>query len=154
MPLFLDIHRNMDGVTTASTRDGHIADLEVQEAYWAKYRKYWAVTPENASEISRLPELLHEEDRAVFGDAGCLKRRFRRTAHKPDIHWAVALHPEPKRSSRRGRKRHNRQMPSIRGRVEHIFRTMEHQFYYTTVRYRGLANHLTQVYALVGPTNL
>lgn len=41
MPLFLDIHRNMQGATLASVREGHIADLEAQEAYGVKYLKYW-----------------------------------------------------------------------------------------------------------------
>jgi class 3 adenylate cyclase len=41
MPLFLDIHRNMQGATPERIREGHIADLEAQEAYGARYLKYW-----------------------------------------------------------------------------------------------------------------
>jgi class 3 adenylate cyclase len=41
MPLFLDIHRNLKGATPESIRDAHIADLEAQEAYGARYLKYW-----------------------------------------------------------------------------------------------------------------
>ena len=41
MPLFLDIHRNLKGATPASIREGHIADLEAQEAYGTTYLKYW-----------------------------------------------------------------------------------------------------------------
>lgn len=41
MPLFLDIHRNLEGATPESIREGHIADLEAQEAYGTRYLKYW-----------------------------------------------------------------------------------------------------------------
>jgi len=41
MPLYLDIHRNLKDATPASIREGHIADLEAQEAYGVKYLKYW-----------------------------------------------------------------------------------------------------------------
>jgi class 3 adenylate cyclase len=41
VPLFLDIHRNLKGATPESIREGHIADLEAQEAYGATYLKYW-----------------------------------------------------------------------------------------------------------------
>ncbi len=41
MPLYLDIHRNLEGATPESIREGHIADLEAQEAHGVKYLKYW-----------------------------------------------------------------------------------------------------------------
>lgn len=41
MPLFLDIHRNLKDATPASIREAHIADIEAQEAYGARYLKYW-----------------------------------------------------------------------------------------------------------------
>lgn len=41
MPLFLDIHRNLKDATPASIREAHIADIEAQETYGARYLKYW-----------------------------------------------------------------------------------------------------------------
>jgi len=113
-----------------------------------------SVTPANASDISQLPCLLREEDRAVFGDAAYVNNEFKRAARKAGVLWGVALKAPPKRKLSAGHKRRNRKMSSIRSRVEHVFRVMKRQFGYTRVRYRGLAKNAAQVFMLIGLTNL
>jgi len=41
MPLFLDIHRDMEDATPESIREAHLSDLKAQEAFGVKYLKYW-----------------------------------------------------------------------------------------------------------------
>jgi hypothetical protein len=41
MPLFLDIHYKVEGMTAEGIEEAHRKDLEVQEKYGAKYLKYW-----------------------------------------------------------------------------------------------------------------
>lgn len=41
MPLFMDVHKNVDGATTEGVADAHQRDLEVQAKYGVKYLKYW-----------------------------------------------------------------------------------------------------------------
>ncbi len=41
MPLFLDIHNDMVGMTAEGIEAAHQKDLEVQEKYGVKYLKYW-----------------------------------------------------------------------------------------------------------------
>jgi hypothetical protein len=41
MPLFMDIHKNVEGLTAEAAAEGHEKDLEVQEKYGAKYLHYW-----------------------------------------------------------------------------------------------------------------
>ena len=41
-----------------------------------------ADTPANASDIGQLPNLLREDDRAVFGDAGYVHNSLKRAARK------------------------------------------------------------------------
>lgn len=41
MPLFMDIHEHVDGLTAEAVKDAHARDLEVQNKYGAKYLRYW-----------------------------------------------------------------------------------------------------------------
>lgn len=41
MPLFLDIHHKVDGLTADAVADAHKKDVEVQKKYGVKYLKYW-----------------------------------------------------------------------------------------------------------------
>jgi hypothetical protein len=41
MPLFLDIHQLVDGVSAEELEEAHKRDLKVQAKYGAKYLKYW-----------------------------------------------------------------------------------------------------------------
>jgi hypothetical protein len=41
MPLYLDIHKKVDGATDEAVAAAHQKDLETQEKYGVKYIKYW-----------------------------------------------------------------------------------------------------------------
>src|SRR5918999_1265928 len=41
MPLFMDTHRNVEGLTAEAVADAHKKDLETQEKHGVKYHKYW-----------------------------------------------------------------------------------------------------------------
>ncbi len=41
MPLFLDIHHHIDGLTAEAVAGAHKRDLEVQTKHGVKYLKYW-----------------------------------------------------------------------------------------------------------------
>ena len=41
MPLYLDIHKKVDGATNEAVAAAHIRDLEEQEKYCVKYLKYY-----------------------------------------------------------------------------------------------------------------
>ena len=41
MPLFMDTHRNVEGLTAQAVADAHKKDLETQEQHGVKYHKYW-----------------------------------------------------------------------------------------------------------------
>ena len=41
MPLFLDIHQHIDGLTAEAVAGAHKRDLEVQTKFGVKYLKYW-----------------------------------------------------------------------------------------------------------------
>ncbi|MGB2713077.1 MAG: DUF4242 domain-containing protein [Vicinamibacterales bacterium] len=41
MPLFMDVHNHVDGLTADAVADAHQADLKTQGKYGVKYLKYW-----------------------------------------------------------------------------------------------------------------
>lgn len=41
MPLFMDTHRKIDGLTAAALADAHKMDLAVQEGHDVEFLQYW-----------------------------------------------------------------------------------------------------------------
>jgi hypothetical protein len=41
MPLYMDIHHHVEGLTAQAVGGAHQKDLEVQKKYGVKYLKYW-----------------------------------------------------------------------------------------------------------------
>jgi hypothetical protein len=41
MPLFMDIHQHVEGLTAAGVIQAHRADLETQAKYGVTYLRYW-----------------------------------------------------------------------------------------------------------------
>ena len=41
MPLYMDIHKGLEGLTPEAVVGAHAQDLAVQEKYGVKYLKYW-----------------------------------------------------------------------------------------------------------------
>jgi len=41
MPLFMDVHHKVDGLTAEAVAGAHQRDLEVQDTYGVHYERYW-----------------------------------------------------------------------------------------------------------------
>ena len=41
MPLYMDVHEHVEGLTADAVAGAHKRDLEVQDRYGVKYHKYW-----------------------------------------------------------------------------------------------------------------
>jgi hypothetical protein len=41
MPLFMDVHEKVDGLTAEAVAHAHHRDLEVQDDYGVRYLRYW-----------------------------------------------------------------------------------------------------------------
>ena len=41
MPLYMDIHKNLDGLTAEAVIEAHQADLDVQNDFDVRYLRYW-----------------------------------------------------------------------------------------------------------------
>ena len=41
MPLYMDVHHKIDGLTAEAIKGAHEQDVKVQEKHGVKYHKYW-----------------------------------------------------------------------------------------------------------------
>lgn len=41
MPLYMDVHRNLEGLTDEALEEAHKKDLEVQAKHGVKFYRYW-----------------------------------------------------------------------------------------------------------------
>ena len=113
-----------------------------------------SVTPANEPDISQLPHLLREDDRAVFGDKGYVHNDYKRRARRAGVFWGVSLKASKARPLIGANKRFNHRMSSIRAPVEHVFRVVKRQFGYAKVRYNGIVKNAAQLFSLIGLTSL
>jgi hypothetical protein len=59
MPLFMDIHAHVEGLTADAVAHAHEADLKTQEKYGVKYLRYWF--DENTGKVFCLVEAPSKE---------------------------------------------------------------------------------------------
>jgi hypothetical protein len=59
VPLYMDHHKDVDGLTTEAVAGAHQKDLETQDEYGVKYHSYWY--NEDKGEIFCLVEAPSEE---------------------------------------------------------------------------------------------
>jgi IS5 family transposase len=112
------------------------------------------VTPANVADITELPNLLHGNERTLWGDAAYAKESIRRE-------WAaqgkryLANQPGTKtKPLTEHQKRVNRSRSRMRAIGEHPFHVVKCQWGFTKVRYRGLAKNLTRVFTTFALVNL
>ena len=70
MPLFMDVHEKVEGLTADAVAGAHRRDLEVQEAHGVRYLRYWF--DENSGKVFCLVEApdadaAHAVHRAAHG---------------------------------------------------------------------------------------
>src|SRR5215204_7787151 len=61
MPMFMDHHKGVEGLTAEAVADAHKKDLEIQGEYGVKYHRYWF--NEETGEVFCLAEELRTRKR-------------------------------------------------------------------------------------------
>lgn len=112
------------------------------------------VTSANIADIDELPNLLREDDKVIYGDAGYTSDTYKRGARSLGLSWKVNDKRKPKKEMSSSQKKQNRKNSSIRAKVEHSFRVLKCQFGYRKVRYKGLEKNRVQILMLLGLANL
>lgn len=106
----------------------------------------------SVSDVHMLPDLLHGEEKKVWGDAGYQGQTAAIHQAAPGAQDMTSRRVKTKAGVDEGQKRKNRTKARVRSKVEWPFRILKRIFGYTKVRYRGLKkNHewLLAAFALV-----
>ena len=101
-----------------------------------------ATSSANVSDVHMLPDLLHGEERKVWGDGGYQGQTEAIQEAAPKAQDMTCRRTKFKNRVDELQKKKNRSKSSVRAKVEHPFRILKRVFGFDKVRYRGIAkNH-------------
>jgi len=112
------------------------------------------VTTAKNHDSTMLPNLVREDDQAVFGDKGYFSDDLKREAREDGVYWGVLEKRKRGKGLSSSQQKRNKKHASIRAKVEHCFRIIKCQFGYIKTRYKGLEKNAVQVYSLMALGNL
>jgi len=107
-----------------------------------------------AAEIMQMPQLLHGEEREVFGDQAYWSEADRQAANASGVRYRVNRRPTKQHPLTERWKQINRARSRIRARGEHPYQVVKHLWGFTKVRYRGLMKNTVRVFAAFALANL
>lgn len=113
-----------------------------------------AVTDAAVHDSQVLDDLVHGEERAIYGDKAYASRDRQAEFEANGVTWRV------NRKAKRGKKLNaadkafNRKSNRTRARVEHAFGVVKNLWGYRKVRYKGLTKNAAQVFTLFALANL
>jgi transposase, IS5 family len=111
-------------------------------------------THAGAADITQLPNLVHGEEREVFGDQAYWKEADRQAFEARGVRYRVNRRaPSSQRLNERWRKI-NRARSRTRARGEHAFRVVKQLWGFVKTRYRGLTKNLARAQTMFALANL
>jgi IS5 family transposase len=111
-------------------------------------------TAANIADSKMLPELLHGNERKVWGDAAYQGQGEKMRAKAPRAQDMTSRRARYKHIIDQLQRRKNRTKAQVRSKVEHVFRVMKRQFGFDRVRYKGLARNASRMFACFALVNL
>jgi len=99
-------------------------------------------------------DLLHGEEKAIFGDKGYYKEKDKREMKKKEIFCGILDKAKRNHPLSNKQEKRNRKLSSVRAKVEHPFQVIKCQWGYRKVRYKGLLKNTMQLNVLFGLANL
>ena len=113
-----------------------------------------ATGPANEGDITRLPELLHGQEKALYGDQAYWSEEHRQQCEQAGIRYRVNRRARPGRPLSERQRWINRTRSRRRARGEHAFGVVKRLWGFAKVRYRGLYKNTVRVFALFALANL
>ena len=107
-----------------------------------------------AADITQMNELLHGEEREVFGDQAYWKEADRQRFRAADVRYRVNRRGTHQRPLTDYQKKINRSRSRTRARGEHAFRIVKQLWRFAKVRYRGLAKNTARAFTSFALANL
>lgn len=113
-----------------------------------------ATTDAGQADIQQLPDLLHGEERVLYGDQAYWCQDDREKCEAAGIKYRVNRRGTKKRPLSRWWRKVNQARSRTRARGEHAFHVVKNLWGFTKVRYRGLAKNTVQLFTLFALANL
>ena len=113
-----------------------------------------AVTPANTHDAKVLPELLHGNERRVYGDAAYMGQKDVIAEHAPQAKDFTQKRAMRYRKLTGAEERANHTKSKVRAKVEHPFLVIKRLFGFAKVRYRGLMKNAQRLFVAAALTNL
>ena len=101
-----------------------------------------------------MPELLHGEEREIFGDQAYWKEADRQAALARGIRYRVNRRGTKQRPLTEHKRYTNRCRSKARALGEHAFHVVKRLWGFSKVRYRGLAKNTARLYTAFALANL
>jgi IS5 family transposase len=112
------------------------------------------VTDAGQADIKQLPELLHGEEREIYGDQAYWKEADRQDFERRNVRYRVNRRPNPGRPLNDRWKKINRSRSRVRARGEHGYHVVKRLWGFDKVRYRGLAKNRARAFTAFALANL
>jgi IS5 family transposase len=106
------------------------------------------------SEFKQLPQLLHGQERTLYGDQAYWSEMHRVAAREHGVRYRVNRRPNPGRPLTPYQRQLNRLRSATRARGEHAFHVVKRLWGFTKVRYRGLAKNTARLFTAFALANL
>lgn len=113
-----------------------------------------SATSASVNDYTQMAELLHGEERELYGDRSYWSEEHRWLCREVGIRYRVNRRGTRARDLSAAQRRINRSRSRIRARVEHPFNVVKRLWGFTKVRYRGVAKNLAKAYTLFALANL
>src|ERR1700674_2874509 len=111
-------------------------------------------TAASVADITQLPDLLHGQEREVFGDQAYWKEDDREFLESCGIRYRINRRPTARRPLSERWRMINRARSRTRACRAHAFRVVKQLWGFTKVRYRGLAKNLARAQTMFALANL
>ena len=111
-------------------------------------------TPANVADITQLPELLHGEEKEVFGDQAYWNEFHRQCAKAEGIRYRINRRGHHTKPLTEYQRLINRCRSRSRARGEHAFHVVKRLWGFSKVRYRGLAKNTARLFTAFALANL
>lgn len=112
------------------------------------------VTAANEHDKHSIPDLLHGEERRVYGDSAYHSQKELIASKAPHAQDFTNERTRWKGWVDEDARRKNKTKSKVRAKVEHVFAVVKRQWGFTKVRYRGLAKNATRAFVGLALANL
>lgn len=107
-----------------------------------------------AADITQMNELLHGDEKEIYGDQAYWKEADRQRFREQGVRYRVNRRPNGSRPLSEYDKKINRSRSRTRARGEHAFRVVKQLWGFAKVRYRGIAKNAVRALASFALANL